>query len=335
MAVNVLLAILPILATYSVDAARPSVPPTADPFADPHDDPNNPLRYIASNVLTAIAFALIILVALTQTFLMWRQGGKFMLALIIAEFTFATGFGFRFGLHTKPDSKGLYIAEYLFIVLSPCGFIAALYVLLGRMSRWLQCDKYLLIPARRITLIFVMSDVITFLIQATGGSVSISNDVQTALTGSHIFLAGLALQLASFAFFSVVYLRYLFLVYTREKQVWTRDSGLVWYNDWRALAFALIVGCIGILIRSVYRTIEIAQGFHGHLATVEGFFYGLDTLPLFLAISIFVPFWPGRFIPNEKNGGVVESRSSSEEEKNENVAVDVQSGTAGTRSPMA
>lgn len=298
-----LLYVLPlVLALYSasVDAKGPTLPRPADPFADPAHDPYNPLRYIASNVLTAIAFAFILLVALTQSFLMWKQGAQFMLAMVIAEFTFATGFGFRFGLHSNPESKGIYIAEYLFIVLSPCGFIAASYVLLGRISQWLGCGQYLLIPARRITLIFVMSDVITFLIQAAGGSISISNDVNTALAGSHIFLAGLALQLVSFLFFTVVFLLFLWRVYSNEKQIWSKDSSLVWYNDWRSLAFAQFLCCIGILIRSVYRTIELGEGFHGHLATTEAFFYGLDTLPLFLAIVVFVPFWPGRFIPREK-----------------------------------
>lgn len=57
---------------------------------------------------------------------------------------------------------------------------------------------------------------------------------------------------------------------------------------------------MGIQIRSVYRTIELSQGFGGHLATVEGLFYGLDTLPLFLAFAIYVPFWPGRFIPPQE-----------------------------------
>jgi len=33
---------------------------------------------------------------------------------------YATGFGCRFGLHYHPDSEGLYIVEYMFIVLSAC-----------------------------------------------------------------------------------------------------------------------------------------------------------------------------------------------------------------------
>lgn len=42
---------------------------------------------------------------------------------------------------------------------------------------------------------------------------------------------------------------------------------------------------------------ELGQGFQGFLATTERFFYGLDTLPLFIAIVVYLPFWPGRFIP--------------------------------------
>lgn len=56
-------------------------------------------------------------------------------------------------------------------------------------------------------------------------------------------------------------------------------------------------------IRSFYRVVELSQGYQGHLATTEAFFYGLDTLPLFLAISIYTPFWPGRFIRNESSNG--------------------------------
>lgn len=62
-------------------------------------------------------------------------------------------------------------------------------------------------------------------------------------------------------------------------------------------------------IRSVYRCIELSQGFEGHLATIEACFYGLDTLPLFIAVSVYVPFWPGRFIP--RNAALVEERPDS------------------------
>ena len=66
---------------------------------------------------------------------------------------------------------------------------------------------------------------------------------------------------------------------------------------------------MGKQIRSVYCTIELSQGFEGHLATVEPFFYGFDTLPLF---AIYVPFRPGRFIsPHETIPEIQEEKATS------------------------
>jgi len=278
-------------------APKSNLPHPADPFADPRADPYNPLKYIASNTLTAIAFTLILLVAFTQTFLTWKYKAKFMLSMTIGAYTFAFGIGTRFGLHVHPESKGIYIVEYLFVVLSPCAFIAAEYVLLGRLARHLRCDKYLLVTPRRITIVFISSDITTFLIQACGGALSISaNDEPLALAGSRIFLAGLALQLLSFSIFSCIFITFLYRVQKHEPEIYIRDRDIVWYKDWRTLARVMVLSCIGILIRSVYRCIELGQGFQGRLATSEPFFYGLDTLPLFIAIVVYLPFWPGRFI---------------------------------------
>jgi hypothetical protein len=65
------------------------------------------------------------------------------------------------------------------------------------------------------------------------------------------------------------------------------------------LGVALGVSCVGIIIRSFYRVVELSQGFQGPIAQNEVLFYALDTLPLFIAILVYVPFWPGRFITRE------------------------------------
>ena len=53
----------------------------------------------------------------------------------------------------------------------------------------------------------------------------------------------------SFAFFTAVYLRFLWRVHKFEPDTWTRDAGKKWYYDWRALAGAMFVSCVGILVR--------------------------------------------------------------------------------------
>jgi hypothetical protein len=225
------------------------------------------------------------------------------------------GIGLRFGLHAQPDSKGLYIVEYLFVVLAPCAFIAADYVLLGRLARHLGANQYLLVPSRKITQLFVTSDVITFLIQAIGGSVSAGAvDVQRGLLGSRIFLAGLVAQLLSFLLFWFIYLIFLYRIYKYSPDIWTMDKDKPWYNSWRTLASVLFISCIGILIRSCFRVAELSQGFDGFLTTNQALFYLLDTLPLFIAISVFVPFWPGRFIPAQTEGINSSSQTLAENE---------------------
>jgi hypothetical protein len=159
-----------------------------------------------------------------------------------------------------------------------------------------------------------------------------ANDLKANRNGSRVFLVGLVLQLVSFLFFTCIYLRFLYTVHRHQPDVWAMDAAKKRYHDWRALAGALLVSCIGILvylqrlyaltyadrhwqIRSVYRVIELSQGFEGRLSTIEAFFYGLDTLPLFLAIVIYIPFWPGRFMPSTSVQSVPEAESPTESDE--------------------
>ncbi|TFY68626.1 hypothetical protein EVG20_g3480 [Dentipellis fragilis] len=280
------------------DSNKP--PHVADPFADPKNDPYNPLRYIASNALTTIAVLLIGATALSHVFCMWKWRAWWMSCLIVGEFAFAYGIGCRYVLHNNPDSKTWYIMEYLFVILSPCTFVAADYIILGRLVQFLGCQKHLrLVPPRRIALLFLCSDIVTFLIQTTGGVVLMGDSSMHALTNSsygQIFLWGLIIQLLSFFLFFAIFAIFVYRIRKYEIRVWEKDSREKWYNDWRALAGALALNCVGIIIRSLYRTVEMSQGFHSTLSTTEAYFYALDTLPLFLAIVVYVPFWPGRFI---------------------------------------
>ncbi|KAH7909630.1 RTA1 like protein-domain-containing protein [Hygrophoropsis aurantiaca] len=265
------------------------------------DDPNNPLKYIASNALTGTAFSLVLIVAFIHSYYMIRYGAIWMIVVVIGEYSYATGFGFRFALHYHPDSTSIFAAEYLLTVLSPCMFIAANYMLLGRLARHLQCAHLIVVPSRKLAVIFVSSDVTTFLIQAGGGLMAVSKTPNTALLGSRIFVLGLILQLLSFLSFSVINGWFIYQVYRKETAVWTQDEHRVWYRDWRSLAGALSISCIAILVRTGYRIAEIDQELTnkapGYLTTTEGYFYGLDFLPLFIAISVYVFFWPGNFIP--------------------------------------
>lgn len=59
----------------------------------------------------------------------------------------------------------------------------------------------------------MLMTVITFLIQAAGGGLSTSTNISQAQTGGNIFLAGIAIQMASFALFSAMWILFIVRVY--------------------------------------------------------------------------------------------------------------------------
>lgn len=174
----------------------------------------------------------------------------------------------RYALHNNPDSAAIYLVEDLFVVLSPCAFIAGDYILLAHLASYLKTPDFLLISPKAIAKVFIWSDVSTFLIQAAGGGISISTNVSTALAGAHVsraqtlmrnaemnddnllklFLAGLVLQLVSFFFFACIFVRFMILVRIRAPEIWKKDEGKKWYEDWRSLARAMQISCAGILV---------------------------------------------------------------------------------------
>lgn len=266
----------------------------SDPYGDPQADVCNPLRYIPRLWAAILALSLYFIVAILLTIQLYRHGGKFFLCLVIGAYCEGFGLAMRIPFRTSPHSRGIYIVQYLFVVLSPCAFLAADYILLGRLTLHLSSNRHLRpLNPRKITLIFVLSDVATFLIQAAGGGLSISDNQKTSNAGQNIFLAGIALQFASFLIFTVLWAIWGWRVRRNDPTLWD----LTW---WKPLYWALGFTCIMFLIRSVFRTVELSQGYIGYLATHEPFFYFLDTLPLWLGISTYVYFWPTKYLTEER-----------------------------------
>ncbi|KAM0752977.1 RTA1-domain-containing protein [Meredithblackwellia eburnea MCA 4105] len=241
-----------------------------------------------------------------STLLLWfrfsRTGGRFMLTLTIGMSCMTLGLAVRAGYAENPYSTGIYIVTTLFVLLSPCAFLAMDYVLLNRLALTVGTDvarKCLLIPARIIVRLFVYSDISTFLLQATGGSLTTSKNLSTINIGNIVTITGLSIQLASFIFFTLTLGLFGFNVRSRYPHLWNpapADIKTMGLKHWRSLFFVMLATCVGITIRSVFRIAEYAGGYTGYLATHEGYFYCLDSLPLFLAMSLYIVWWPPLYV---------------------------------------
>jgi hypothetical protein len=56
---------------------------------------------------------------------------------------------------------------------------------------------------------------------------------------------------------------------------------------------AIIISDIAIVVRGIYRVVELAQGWSGYLITTEGWFYGFDTALMIICMGIWVVGHPG------------------------------------------
>lgn len=106
-----------------------------------------------------------------------------------------------------PGSLGLYVVMDLFIVLSPACYFAFNYIWFGRLVQRLEENmvfhgkrKHItFLPPSKFGKFFIISDVVTFLIQGSGGGLQVQKDKQKA--GSVIFLIGIVAQFASYVLF--------------------------------------------------------------------------------------------------------------------------------------
>lgn len=74
------------------------------------------------------------------------------------------GFLLRYLAKYSPKSLGLFAIEGLFIVCAPASFLAFNYITYGRLISYIGAEHSIVNP-RKVAVIFVISDVFTFLLQ--------------------------------------------------------------------------------------------------------------------------------------------------------------------------
>lgn len=247
-----------------------------------------------------------------------RQGKqRWMLVLTLGAAAIVFGFIMRIACGYNPYSLGLYVISTLFILLSPCAFLAHDYMCLSRISLYLGREDVtkncLIFPVNKLVTFYVISDISTFLIQAAGGAMTASGQTNPKMgeIGEKVSMAGLSLQGASFISYTFILLYFGWRVRKLYPEKWNivasypdqRAHPPLWkfwdgspILDWRILYFAVLITCIGFVTRSSFRIAEFSGGYRGHLYITESYFYILDALPIWLAISVYIFVWPPRFL---------------------------------------
>ncbi|KAF4550955.1 RTA1-like protein 5 [Elsinoe fawcettii] len=168
-----------------------------------------------------------------------------------------------------------YVIQALLTLLAPAFFAASIYMSLGRIILMVEADHLALIRTRWLTRLFVTGDVLSFVVQALADSKSESD------RANKIVIIGLIIQVLFFGLFMLTALR----LQQRLRREPTGKS-LELHNVWRKHLFALYGTSGLVMLRSIFRLIEYAQGQDGYLLSVEWPLYVFDAVPMVLVMVV-------------------------------------------------
>ncbi|KAI1758516.1 RTA1 like protein-domain-containing protein [Hypoxylon sp. FL1150] len=248
----------------------------------------------------AVIFALMFCVATIRHIqLMSKNKTWYFLPFIIGCLFETGGYAARaWSARQTPDWTLMpYIIQSLLTLLGPTFFAASIYMILGRLIRFLGADPYSMIRSRWLTKFFLLGDILSFFGQGGGGGILASAKSESSQNlGNKVILLGLGIQVIFFGFFIVVT-----LVFHIRITKGPTPKSLATPAPWQRFLYVLYSTSFLIMVRSIFRMAEYAQGNDGPLLQKEAYSYVLDALLMLIVTACFAFFHPSKVLRKDLN----------------------------------
>ncbi|KAF9071717.1 RTA1-domain-containing protein [Rhodocollybia butyracea] len=216
-------------------------------------------------------------------------------------------------------NQNAFTIEIICTIVAPTPLLAANFIILSRLIRKLG-EGYSRLSPRLYSRIFVSCDVFGFFVQVGGGSIA-SGDNPTQKTvdlGSNIMLGGVAFQTFVIVCYMVLAAEY-FWRFAHERPIRRRSTrenfhrGVI-NSRIKLLIYVVLFNTCCLLIRSVYRTIELEDGFQGNVIHTQWLFNVFDATMVVLAMFAYNFAHFGRLVDESDNSDMqrVDPSPSSE-----------------------
>ncbi|KAG5368238.1 Sphingoid long-chain base transporter RSB1 [Yarrowia sp. C11] len=194
--------------------------------------------------------------------------------------------------------QSYYIMQIVCLTLAPAFIMAGVYCILAKLVV-VYGESYSRLGPIVYTIIFVVGDWVSIIIQAVGGGMAATKG--NSNTGTWIMVAGIAFQVLVMSVFFLFYFEFLIRVYLGRRNAEILDSQahkpdieeLRKKKKFPIFIAGQTVAIILIYTRSIYRIIELAGGWHGRLVINEVYMLVLDGLMMVLATYLLAIFHPG------------------------------------------
>jgi len=234
------------------------------------------------------------------------------------------GWGGRLWSSKNPPLDTPFLMQISTTIISPTFLSAANFIILGRIVT-IVGPQFSRLSPRNYARIFLTADVVALVIQAIGGGMASSADTPSGSeNGGNVMLAGIIIQLIAITFFAGLAADFVINL-SRQKPVrrveavptgaelpmrsvgssdeevgmskemqgrQTGDGGMT--RNSALMLSALMFSTLLLFIRSIYRTVELSDGWNGRIISTEVYFNVLDggmvTLSMF-TLNFFHPSW--------------------------------------------
>ncbi|KAK0732323.1 RTA1 like protein-domain-containing protein [Lasiosphaeris hirsuta] len=242
------------------------------------------------NLAFAVFFGLTTLVHLVQLFA-YRKW--FCWVVVMGSLWELACFALRtVGAHDQQNSVYVIVSTLLFL-LAPLWINAFVYMIVARLVYYLLPQERILgMSPRWLAKIFVAADIVSFLVQAAGGSMLANIEGgDIVITGQRVYMAGIGVQLFFVVVFGVVT-----VVFFRRLRQRMHNGTLARSTSWvTPLVWVLISVILLIVVRVIFRLVEFGGGASesNPILTNEAYQLGLDAFPMFIALLILNTVHPG------------------------------------------
>ncbi|CAE6427639.1 unnamed protein product [Rhizoctonia solani] len=232
------------------------------------------------------------------------------------------GWAGRYWGHVNPHNGDAFMMQITTTIIAPSFMTAAMFLILPKVINELGTG-YSRMPTRLYSIIFISADVTALVIQAAGGAIaSIADTPSGAEQGGKIMLGGIVIQLVAVILYTILGIEFVVRFSldrpARSTVEYERRKHAGWIGVPRGIVLMLVglgIATVFIIIRSIYRTIELTDGWNGTIISTEKWFNWFDGAPIVVAMFTFNVFHPGYLLRNLESENLlpVSQKSSSEQ----------------------
>ncbi|KAL2817510.1 putative RTA1 domain protein [Aspergillus cavernicola] len=216
----------------------------------------------------------------------------YFIPLILGGVCETFGYYGRAWSHQSRTEISSWALQEMLILCAPPLLAATVYMVLGRMIRSLDAEHLSSMRTKRLTLVFVLNDILCFCTQLGGAGVQATGDTNIMSIGKKVVLAGLIFSLVVFGFF-------IWIAGTFHRRL-QRDPTLILIQNpdlkWRRYMVALYISCFALMLRNLVRTIQFGSDRLSPLNTKEAYIYVFDAFLMVATMLAVMVYHPGRMI---------------------------------------